>query len=588
GSSFNGPASLEYDSGLGRACLTRVLGYVVSSGGSEGDYTAKTLTSSEASSPTSLLSRLLWLYLGYLCMDDNRSCMKDWKTGFFYIDRGSISDSMPWRHADLVITDLKPLVGSYDETEVMRLSAFIVKLCDMPKGVLVLSGLSRVWKSLNYDPILRNPMEMILPFYCTVVDAAGSSIPEPTTDELTATVPDTKVLAKAKKSKKRKASTFGTASSQVTKRTRSSMAHAASGSARKSLFDESSDDKVGKVDVQDDEQDDYYVEIPLVTPIWSATMLPFEVNQGGENSIPSAAEASLFLTCARTKETVDGRVDTPSGNADRPQGSYVVDPFVDGPSSVAPSTADDDIERDFFPFMPEPYYFPTPAEVVRVESLFDEKLTQMLSVVYCVMMSQGGKLLVRFQGLIKAHDQYKMSSELKLKGLQQQISSINGLNFQISDLKKQVLIAEVAQLASDLNDARRAEARKSDQITVTNSYLGDIHNEASRREFASFFKGGVQGMVHKFLGSDRFPNFMPGAQDKLPEATPLVAIVEYPYLKMMLLPPSLKELTATPDSLARELASKDIPSSSKADESENPPKEQNEEWFDPLVGGLYE
>ncbi|GKG28295.1 hypothetical protein Tco_0406622, partial [Tanacetum coccineum] len=45
----------------------------------------------------------------------------------------AISDYMPCRHADLVITDLKPLFGSYNALEVRKLSAFILKLRDMPK-----------------------------------------------------------------------------------------------------------------------------------------------------------------------------------------------------------------------------------------------------------------------------------------------------------------------------------------------------------------------------------------------------------------------------------------------------------------------
>ncbi|GKD28827.1 hypothetical protein Tco_1239605 [Tanacetum coccineum] len=53
-----------------------------------------------------------------VCIDDNRSCMKDWKISFFYIDRRVILDSMPWRHANPVITDPKPPAGSYDEMEV--------------------------------------------------------------------------------------------------------------------------------------------------------------------------------------------------------------------------------------------------------------------------------------------------------------------------------------------------------------------------------------------------------------------------------------------------------------------------------------
>nr|GEV00350.1 hypothetical protein [Tanacetum cinerariifolium] len=124
---------------------------------------------------------------------------------------------MPRRHVDLVITDPKPPVGSYDEMEVRRLSDFVMKLHDIPEGVFVLSGLSRVWKSHTYDLIW---VSWRFPFYSAPA-AVGSAISEPTPDELTITVPDTKVLAKVEKSKKQKAFNFGTTLSQVGKPTRS-------------------------------------------------------------------------------------------------------------------------------------------------------------------------------------------------------------------------------------------------------------------------------------------------------------------------------------------------------------------------------
>ncbi|GKD00228.1 hypothetical protein Tco_1170502 [Tanacetum coccineum] len=163
------------------------------------------------------------------------------------------------RHADSVITDPKPHTGSYDDLEVRRLSAFVMKLCDMPKGILVL-------------PILI---------------------------------------------RKRKTST----SSQVTKRSRLAMTHAASGSARKNLCNKSSDDdddddEVCKVGEQNDEQDDDCVEILLIILI--------------------------RRTCARTKDIVDGRVDTPFKNVARPYSSAGTNPFVVGPSSAAPGTSSND------------------------------------------------------------------------------------------------------------------------------------------------------------------------------------------------------------------------------------------------------
>ncbi|GJS85964.1 hypothetical protein Tco_0752505 [Tanacetum coccineum] len=120
-----------------------------------------------------------------VCIDDNRSCMKD-----------------------SVITAPKPLAGSYNQLDVWRLSAFVVKLRDMPEGVLVLSGLSRVWKSRTCDMILRDSSgngmgrgilvyEFRLPFYCTHPTTADAVILAPTLEDLAATTPSTKVLAKA-------------------------------------------------------------------------------------------------------------------------------------------------------------------------------------------------------------------------------------------------------------------------------------------------------------------------------------------------------------------------------------------------------
>ncbi|GJX22188.1 hypothetical protein Tco_0226633 [Tanacetum coccineum] len=90
-----------------------------------------------------------------VCIDDNRSCMKHWKSGFFFIDRRAIPDAMVWRHPEAAIDDARPAGGSFNMADVRRLSAHVIKLRDMPEGVLVLSGLSRVWKSRVCDPVLR-------------------------------------------------------------------------------------------------------------------------------------------------------------------------------------------------------------------------------------------------------------------------------------------------------------------------------------------------------------------------------------------------------------------------------------------------
>nr|GEZ40722.1 hypothetical protein [Tanacetum cinerariifolium] len=118
GSSFDRPASPEYAFGL--AHLTKVASYVVSSGGPGGDYTSSSLSS---------------LVLVYS------------------------------RHADSAITDPQPPPSSYDASKGRRLNAFVVKLCDMHEGVLVLSSLSQVWRSLTCDPIMRYSNENVMGIY---------------------------------------------------------------------------------------------------------------------------------------------------------------------------------------------------------------------------------------------------------------------------------------------------------------------------------------------------------------------------------------------------------------------------------------
>ncbi|GKF80161.1 hypothetical protein Tco_0238763, partial [Tanacetum coccineum] len=95
--------------------------------------------------------------------------------------------------------------------DVHRLSAHVLKLRDMPEGVFVLSGLSRVWKSRVCDSVLRGADRNVmgihdflclpewtgvevqeephldvrstlqrLPFYCTPPAVVDAVISEPT------------------------------------------------------------------------------------------------------------------------------------------------------------------------------------------------------------------------------------------------------------------------------------------------------------------------------------------------------------------------------------------------------------------------
>ncbi|GKB78538.1 hypothetical protein Tco_0945433 [Tanacetum coccineum] len=305
---------------------------------------------------------------GEVCIDDNHSCMRHWKSGFFLIDRRAILDSMVWRHPSAAINDPRPATGSFSMADVLRLSAHVVKLRDMPEGVLVLSGLSRVWKSRTSDPVLRGadgnvmgihdflclpgwtgvevqeephldvrPTLQMLPFYCTPPAAADAIIPDPTPEDLAVGTLSFKILAKAEASQKRKASSSGATSSHVAKRTRSALAQLSGSTTRPSLFvgdDDGSDD--------DDDDDDVCVEIPLVTPFRSAAVSPSSGNQGGSFATPAVEDS-------RGKDIMGDDADAPSVGVNQPRSSSrLVPPFRD--------VSGDAIHTDFFPFSAGPYY----------------------------------------------------------------------------------------------------------------------------------------------------------------------------------------------------------------------------------------
>ncbi|GKE26091.1 hypothetical protein Tco_1441475 [Tanacetum coccineum] len=178
-----------------------------------------------------------------VCINDNHSCMKHWKSGFFLIDRRAIPDYMTWRHPNSVIDDPKPAAGSYRMANVRRLSAHVVKLRDMPEGVLLwvftifstfLSGLVLRFKRspiMISDQPFRGFYFTVLPFAAVDVDVL-----DPTLEDLAANNPSAKVIDKAEASQKRKASTSGAALGHVAKLTRSAVAQSSGSTTRPNLF----------------------------------------------------------------------------------------------------------------------------------------------------------------------------------------------------------------------------------------------------------------------------------------------------------------------------------------------------------------
>ncbi|GKE09739.1 hypothetical protein Tco_1413290 [Tanacetum coccineum] len=392
-----------------------------------------------------------------VCIDDNRSCMKHWKSGFFLIDRRAIPDAI---------------------------------LRDMPEGVLVLSGLSRVWKSHVYDPVLQGADGNVmgihdflcltkwtgaevqeephldvrstlqrLPFYCTPPAADDFVIPDPTPEDLAACSPSSKI------------------------RTRSVLAQSSGRTTCHSFF-------VGNDDESDDD-DDACVEILLVTPLRSAVVIPSSGNQGGSSAASTTKGSNL--QDSRGKGVMVDDAAASSTGASRPRPSS-------GPAPSFRNVFGDAIHTDFFSFSAGPYYATYPVdgvagnwEMVQVESLSDDQLTAKMSVLHCMMMSHSGELLACYRGLNQSHHEYVLSTDSRLKGYEEKLSSSDASfakskakgkarKKKIKSFTKSVdnLHSVVARLSVALNQATVLEAEKDEEI---------LQLKTTPPEFSSFFCG---------------------------------------------------------------------------------------------------
>ncbi|GJU81590.1 hypothetical protein Tco_1283955 [Tanacetum coccineum] len=361
---------------------------------------------------------------------------------------------------------------------------------------------------------VRPTLQRLL-FYCTPPVMAEAVMPDPTLEDLAVGTPSFKI------------------------RTRSDLAQSSGSTTRPSLF-------VG------DDDDDACVEIPLVTPLRSAAVIPSSGNQGGSSVAPTAEGSNT--RDSRGKGIMVDDTAAPSSRMSRPRPS----------SGLAPSFKDvsgDAIHMDFFPFSTVPYYttypeggvaenceftreewdapyrptfgvltkevfkdpvvckimvdqFPTPGEMVRVECLSNDQLIAKMSLLHCMMMSHGDELLACCRGLNQSHHEYVLSADSKLKGYEEKVANmagLTGLEIQVAALKKKVgeeekdhiildkvrdnLHAEMARLSAALNQATILEVERDEEI---------LRLKATPPVFSSFFRGQFQGLVQKFLASDEF------------------------------------------------------------------------------------
>ncbi|GJW16333.1 hypothetical protein Tco_0020466 [Tanacetum coccineum] len=471
-------------------------------------------------------------------------------------------------HPNAAIDDPMPAAGSFNMADMRRLSAHVIKLRDMPEGAdgnvmgihdfLCLSEWTGA--EVQEDPHLNvRPTLQRLPFYC-IPKAKGPS-------------------------------TSGAALSHVAKHTRSALAQSSGSTTRPSLF-------VGDDDESDDD-DDACVEIPLVTPLHSATVIPSSRNQGGSSIAPTG------------KGIMVDDVVAPSFGVSRPRPSF-------GPAPSFKDVSGDAIHTDFFPFSIGPYYATYPEGGVAGNCEFTREewdapyrptfgvLTKDVfkdPTICKIMVDQfptPGEM-VRVKSLSDDHCEDECTSLYDdvawwLKGYEEKVANITGLELQVAALKNQVsglndkltssdasfakskakgnerkknikslgkslynLHAEVARLSAALNQATILEDERDEKI---------LRLTATPLEFSSFFRGQFQGLVRKHAGSLPLLSITDMPFNKISEhaTEPLLVILQLEPEKLVrpanvplpigtrVSPHIVKESTVTPVSESLELS----------------------------------
>ncbi|GJU47285.1 hypothetical protein Tco_1204551 [Tanacetum coccineum] len=213
-----------------------------------------------------------------------------------------------------------------------------------------------------------------------------------------------------------------------------------------------------------------------------------------------------------------------------------------------------------------------------------------------MMMLHGSELLARYRRLNQSHHEYVLPADSKLKGYEEKVASLAGLELQVSTLKKQVyglndklssydasfakskakgkerkkkiksltksldnLHTEVSHLSADLNRATVLEAEKDEEILCLKDTPPKVQGELLSLAASARFERGLS----KHQSKDEFASvlnkmayFVPGAQGRLAESSPF----QQPHCKgCSCFLPIAKESTVTPASESLELSANVVP-----------------------------
>ncbi|GJT70890.1 hypothetical protein Tco_1030176, partial [Tanacetum coccineum] len=254
--------------------------------------------------------------------------------------------------------------------------------------------------------------------------------------------------------------------------------------------------------------------------------------------------------------------------------------------------------------------------MVRVEGLFDDELTKKMSVLHYMMMSHGGELLAYYRGLNQSHHEYVLLTDSRLKGYEEKVVGLTGLELQVYTLKKQVfgLNDKLATSDASFSKSKAKGKERTKKIKPLNKSLDNLHYEVARLSAALNQATILKGLVWNFLASDEFSRVQGelltldasvGSERRLSmhqtkdefagiseyAAEPLLVILQLEPEKLVrpsnvpiprdtrVSPPIAKESIVTPVSKSLELSANVVPASSAV------ALEQNEEQVSDAVDG---
>nr|GEY86835.1 hypothetical protein [Tanacetum cinerariifolium] len=489
------------------------------------------------------------------------------------------------------ISQLVPLGLNKDQVD--RLKAHIVKLRDIPEGVMVRFGLSRVWRNPMCDPMLRRSDKTVMSihdFLClpsldkatvreephglntfilgrvadrtTSPAPAGTAIPRASSEEISVTPPDPKVVTKADHTAKRKAYTRPEISTNVARRTRSSKKVCGAGFGGLAAEDEvehTDDEALYEGDqrdglefameniknlndvIQDKEVEAYAGLSEGVKGATRASLheshsklvSSFTFVSRDTRSFPYMSFLLYFLHACVSEDAfspaqeampaLDTQPLDADAGADEIASDGNVDPYYE---ARVINTVGDVLERDLFPSVPGPYYVPYPydegfgiesppytrddyeeiygvnlVEAHRLRELSSVELSDRMSVLHCQLVTHGSVLNARYDHSLR-------NVERLTKRCAQQMQTIKKQSAYLKQQNESIVRANkgMSRLTTKLGVLRSRCHMAEHKLTSWDKKHRKYKNkrDALADSIASFFLSDFTPLVCKFLKSGEF------------------------------------------------------------------------------------